>query len=87
MKYIRYSLMALLGLVCMPLSWYAAWDATSSFLAVAVSLVIPTQGLAYWGLSKVFGSGFGIGAGSFVLGIIGAGVSLSLFQVLDPDRS
>jgi hypothetical protein len=77
--------MALLFLVCMPLSWYAAWDASSSFLAVAFSLVLPTWGLALWGLSEVFGAGFGIGAGSFILGMIGAFVSLMLFKVLDPD--
>ena len=77
--------MALLFLVCMPLSWYAAWDASSSFLAVGFSIVLPTWGLALWGLSEVFGTGFGIGAGSFILGMIGAFVSLMLFKVLDPD--
>jgi hypothetical protein len=33
------------------------------------------------------GSGFGIGTGSFILGMIGAGISLVLFKALDPDSS
>lgn len=71
----------------MPLSWYAAWDASSSFIAVAFSFMLPTWGLAYWGLVEAFGQGFGIGAGSFILGMIGAYVSLMLFMALNPDDS
>ena len=84
--------MTMLFLSCMPLSWYAAWDASSSFLTVGFSVMMPTWGLAYWGLNEVFGSGSGFGIrfvialGSGILGIIGAGVSLVLFKVLDPKR-
>ena len=82
----RYALMFLLFVICMPLSWYAAWDASQSFFVVGFSVILPTWGLAYWILVEVFGSVFGVGAGAFVLGMIGAFLSLSTFRLLDPKR-
>ena len=85
MKVIRYILVGILFLVCMPLSWFAAYDASGSILTAGFSLILPTWGLAYWVLPEAFGPGFGIGTGAFILGMIGSFVSLAIFKALMPE--
>ena len=86
MKFVRYGASAIVFLIACPLSWFAAWDASSSILATAFSVALPTWGLMFWGLVNIFGHGFGIGAGSFVLGMGGAFVSLLLIQALNSEK-
>ena len=51
MKILRYILCVILFVICMLLSWYAAWIAARSTLwTVAFSLLLPTHGLGYWTL-------------------------------------
>ena len=85
MKVIRYFLIGILFLVCMPLSWFAAYDASGSILTALFSLILPTWGLAYWVLTEAFGSGFGIGTGAFILGMIGSFLSLGILKALMPE--
>jgi hypothetical protein len=78
--------MTIVFLIACPLSWFAAWDASSSIFLTAFSVMLPTWGLMLWGLVNFFGHGFGIGAGAFVLGMGGALVSLVLIHALDPNE-
>lgn len=86
MKILRYIFCAILFVICMPLSWYAAWVAPgSTFITVGFSLVLPTYGLGIWVLSEFFGYSFLVGIGAFILGMVGSFISLTLFYFLNPD--
>lgn len=82
MKYLKLTLVIIIFLVSVPLSWLAAWHATNSFLAVGLSVVLPIWGTVFWGLSNVFGDFYGIGAISVILGLAGAWLSQMVFLAL-----
>jgi hypothetical protein len=81
MKIIKNVTVILIFIVACPLSWVAAWDAGTWF-TVSLSVIMPTYGIIYWGLLKIIGSTFLQSLLSWVLGFVGAFISLASFHAL-----
>jgi hypothetical protein len=86
MKFIRYTVCIMIFLIACPIGWFAAWVAPGgTILGVGFSVLIPTFGLAYWGASHLFESGFMVMLVAGPLGMLGAFVSLMMYKILIPD--
>ncbi len=81
MKLLKYVIATIIFVIACPLSWVAAWNA-GSWLTVVFSLVLPTYGIFYWVLFDLINVTFLHALVSFVLGIVGAGITLTVLHTL-----
>lgn len=81
MKIIRYLAAAVIFIIACPLSWVAAWNAGTWF-TTALSLIMPTYGVIYWGLMQLLGPTFFQSLLSWVLGFVGAFITFLLITLL-----
>lgn len=85
MKVIKNIVAFIIFVVSCPLSWVAAWDAGTWF-DVGLSVIMPTYGLIYWGLLELMGHSFLQTLLSWMLGFVGAGISLTLIHFLTSEN-
>jgi|GEM_PF-5630335 len=81
MTLIRLILASLIFLVACPTSWILAWQ-LGSWFTVMISIALPTYGLFYFLLSLYIENTFLHALLSMILGFAGAGVSLTLINIL-----